>query len=115
MSTMFLTDNSIELADLKIMSTPSKKTAPATVVAVPNETLLRLGGLFAQLQVATLLDGPAEAQRARGLQEGIVLTLRAVMDPAQFRHVVIQWEISPELLDDLDGHLAADDGKHIDV
>jgi len=85
------------------------------VVAVPNETLLHLGGFFAEQQIVAMMGEPAEAQRARGLQEGIVLTLRAVMDPAQFRHVLIQWEISPELLDDVDGHLAADDSKDITV
>ena len=101
------------------MSTNNKVTGVTATMAgsaaVPNETLLHLGGVFAAQQIVAMMGEPAEAQRARGLQEGIVLTLRAIMDPAQFRHVVIQWEIDPTLLDDIDDHLAADDSQEIDV
>ena len=58
--------------------------------AVPSEILLNLGVLYAGKQLDDALGLDAEA---RGIQAGIVTTLHAILPPAQFRAVMIQWEV----------------------
>jgi hypothetical protein len=60
---------------------------------LPSETLLALGAIFAEQQVAGMLGDLDEANKAFGVQAGIVATLHKILPPEQFRAVMIQWEV----------------------
>jgi hypothetical protein len=68
---------------------------------LPSETLLQLGALYAGADVAAMLGEESEAVTARGVQAGLVATLHAVLPPAQFRSVMIQWEVDAIKLSEL--------------
>jgi|GEM_PF-3820961 len=79
-----------------------KLTAPASLAgaltggpapAVSSEILLSLGALYATSEMKGLLGELDEIREARGIQAGLVAALHAILPPAQFRAVMIQWEV----------------------
>jgi hypothetical protein len=67
---------------------------------LPSETLLALGAIFAEQSVAGMLGDLDEANKAFGVQAGIVVTLHKLIPPEQFRAVMIQWEVDAIKLTD---------------
>ncbi len=75
---------------------------PAEAVPAPVEAenpLLLLGGLVAEAQTTLALGEIHEVHAARGFITGVVVSCRHLLPPAQFRAVMIQWEIDEELLE----------------
>jgi hypothetical protein len=68
---------------------------------LPSEILLNLGTIYATSEMKGLLGGPDEIREARGIQAGIVAALREILPPAQFRDVMIQWEVDAIKLSEL--------------
>ena len=60
---------------------------------LPSEILLNLGALYATSEMKGLLGELDEIREARGIQAGLVAALHAILPPAQFRAVMIQWEV----------------------
>ncbi len=71
--------------------------APASWEA--ENPLLLLGGLVAEAQTTLALGEIHEVHAARGFITGVVVSCRHLLPPAQFKAVMVQWEIDPELLD----------------
>ena len=66
-----------------------------------REVLLRFGALFANAQINGMMGEAAEVYAARGVQAGLVATLHELLPPAQFRSVMIQWEVDAIKLSEL--------------
>ncbi len=64
-------------------------------------TLLALGTLYVEREMDRMLGEPDEARIAQGVQAGIITTLHALLAPAQFRAVLIQWEVDAIRLTEL--------------
>ena len=87
---------------------PGNQLSPMAPSPLPSEILLNLGALYAAKQMDHLLGEPSEAGVAFGVMAGIVTALHAILPPAQFRAVLIQWEVDPIKLSEF-LHLAGGD------
>ena len=67
--------------------------SPMATSPLPSEILLNLGAIYATNEMKGLLGELDEIREARGIQAGLVTTLHAILPPAQFRAVMIQWEV----------------------
>ncbi len=68
---------------------------------LPSEILLKVGTLYATSGVTIALGTARENMQAHGVQAGIVATLHAILAPAQFRDVMIQWDVDAIKLSEL--------------
>lgn len=58
-----------------------------------SEILLELGGIYARQEVAVMLGDMDEARCGLGIQTGLVMALKHILPPDQFRQVMVQWEV----------------------
>ena len=91
-------------------SLPNNVTLLKPQPAVPVEILLNLGATFGAQQIAAMMGEMNEALVARGVMAGIVATLQEILPTAQFRNVMIQWEIDGFKLTDLLALTATNEG-----
>ena len=67
--------------------------SPMATSPLPSEILLQLGAIYADREVAAMLGNARVNLQSRGVQAGLVVALHAILPPAQFRAVIIQWEV----------------------
>lgn len=109
-STALASDSIAEAVAFQSGHCGSHLTAPASLngastggpaQAVPSDILLNLGTLYATTEINAMLGESSETVTARGVQAGLVVALHAILPPAQFRAVMIQWEVDAIRLSEL--------------